>query len=1186
MKIAPPPDAVSRRRARTRIALTFLACVGLIALFLFQFPSRSRAVQTQPRQFKSLRGAFVPGEILVRYRNEETARLKTGRIVLPTRSGEQLPADVERFDRSGLVKGLRMARVSAENTFKAIAALKRQPDVLYAEPNYIVHSAGVPNDPLFGNQFGMTKVGAPQAWDVTQGSSDVVVAVIDTGIDINHQDLAANIWTNPSPGSVTGIQGDINGYNFFADNGTVWNDNDAESHATHVAGIIGARGNNSIGVAGLNWNVKLMSLKFLEPTLQGDLGSMGDAIRACGYAAEMRRLWETTGHTKGANVRIINASFGGDRFSHSFLDAINELNNREILFVAAAGNFGDAHQELNNDKVPFFPANYDAPNVIAVGATDQNDQLGNFSHFGPTTVALGAPGVSVLSTTPPCVRVNVACAPDFPDPFTSTEDTYTNFNGTSMAAPHVSGGAALLWAKDPSLTVNQVKQLLILNGDVAPGLADKTLTGRRLNVFKSLQSLQESDGIPPSAVSNIHINFQTGRTVNLGWTAAGDDGIGGPAAALYEVSFVDGVTDKETLLKGVVPATPGTPQNVQVTVPLQHTSGFIKVRSFDNKGLTGNVTVAVPVTVSSLDGDPYTVTKNSNNTTLTTGGTRMALEEDDNYLPIFLPGGFTFPFFGQNYTKVTLSTNGNIYFSDPPRRAFPLQPGNFADDPPGSPLFLAGYQMIAGLWADLDLTTSRRADAGVYEVQGSNKVTYRWQAMPFDCNPCSPVNFEIELNADGTIRTRYGTGNTDLVPTVGISNAEHDAYLIDTHSSLEDAINLTNAPEVTFAPKSPWSAAVLPGTGVELKSWQNMGHTFVYAKLTFPDSGFRVSNWGTPTRAGNIFASDALVERFNGQSLPALSSTAQIWDLGALDPADYTFVFRNSGTTVKILNFTVSATPPPPNPIDDAREFVLWQYRDFLRREPDLPGWDHWTGEITECTDVTKRRPGETEAQCVERKRENTSAAFFVSPEFQGMGYFVLRVYRGSLGRMPFFGGGNGASDEFTRDTVTVSQGIVVNDALAPDVMNANKQAFANAFVTRPEFRAIYDNLNNTQYVDKLFQTTGVTPSTSDRQALIDGLNGGGETRGSVLFKVVDGTTTGAGGGLTFNTTYGKAFYDGLFNAAFVQMEYFGYLRRDPDIDGYNFWLGKLNFFGDWVNAEMVKSFIKSPEYRARFGAP
>ena len=383
-----------------------------------------------------------------------------------------------------------------------------------------------------------------------------------------------------------------------------------------------------------------------------------------------------------------------------------------------------------------------------------------------------------------------------------------------------------------------------------------------------------------------------------------------------------------------------------------------------------------------------------------------------------------------------------------------------------------------------------------------------------------------------------------------------------------------------------WSPIVLSANQVELKSWKVDGRTFVYAKLTFPDAGFRVTNWGVPTRSGNAFSVDALVERFSGPSAQVISSTAQIWDLGAIAAGDYTFAFKNSGTTVKTLNFTVSDTPPAPNPIDDAHTFVFWQYKDFLRRDPDGPGWDHWTAEITQCTDAAFRRPGETEAQCVDRKRENTSAAFFMSPEFQNVGYFVLRVYRGSLGRMPFFGGTGAANDEFTRDAATVGQGIVVNNALAPDVINANKQAFVNAFVTRADFRAIYDGLTNAQYVDKLFQTTGVTPSASDRQTLIDGLNGSTLTRATVLFNVVDGTTTGFGGGLTFNTTYGQAFYNNLFNAGFVQMEYFGYLQRDPDPDGYNFWLGKLNFFGDWVNAEMVKSFIKSPEYRSRFGAP
>ena len=422
-------------------------------------------------------------------------------------------------------------------------------------------------------------------------------------------------------------------------------------------------------------------------------------------------------------------------------------------------------------------------------------------------------------------------------------------------------------------------------------------------------------------------------------------------------------------------------------------------------------------------------------------------------------------------------------------------------------------------------------------------------------------------------------GGTGML-TLGISGT----YTIEVSSfdagQFGDYTVTLNGTTGSFVP------TLLSSSQVELKSWQFEGRTFAYVKLTFPDAGFRVANWGTPVRAGNDFAADAVIERFTGGSIQAISSTAQIYDLGPLTPGNYTFTFKNSGTSVKTLNFTVSASPPPANPIDDPREFVRWQYKDFLRREPDGPGWDHWTGEITECSDVSKRFPGETEPQCVERKRANTSAAFFFSPEFQNTGYFVLRVYRGSLGRMPHFGGGNTVNDEFTRDAGTVSAGIVVNDALAPDVINANKQAFVQQFVTRTEFRGIYDGLNNTQYVDKLFQTTGVTPTGAERQALIDGLNGGSETRASVLFKVVDGTTTITGGLLVFNTNYGKAFYDNLFNAAFVQMEYFGYLLRDPDDAGYAFWLGKLNAAGNWVDAQMVLAFIKSPEYRSRFGAP
>ena len=255
------------------------------------------------------------------------------------------------------------------------------------------------------------------------------------------------------------------------------------------------------------------------------------------------------------------------------------------------------------------------------------------------------------------------------------------------------------------------------------------------------------------------------------------------------------------------------------------------------------------------------------------------------------------------------------------------------------------------------------------------------------------------------------------------------------------------------------------------------------------------------------------------------------------------------------------------------------QYRDFLNREPDGPGWDFWTDNITKCSDPNRRPPGQTEAQCIDRQRETTSAAFLISPEFQYTGYFVYRFYKGALGRQPKL-------SEFTPDAQFVAAGIIVNNQLSAAKIEANKSAYANLFVGKPEFLAIYGALTNQQYVDKLFETTTINASAADRTALVNGLNGGTETRATVLKKVVDGTVVISEGNQQFTTTYGQAFYNLEFNRAFVQMEYFGYLRRDPDAAGYAFWLAKLNQFGNYLDAEMVKSFIISPEYRSRFGQP
>ena len=303
--------------------------------------------------------------------------------------------------------------------------------------------------------------------------------------------------------------------------------------------------------------------------------------------------------------------------------------------------------------------------------------------------------------------------------------------------------------------------------------------------------------------------------------------------------------------------------------------------------------------------------------------------------------------------------------------------------------------------------------------------------------------------------------------------------------------------------------------------------------------------------------------------------------------------------SVKVKPLRLRPGTNTPITINDADFFVQQHYIDFLRRFPDAPGHAFWTSEITKCTtDPSYRLPGETEAKCIDRKRVNDSGAFFLSPEFQNTGSFLVRVNWGSLGQKRAPGtkcivGQHAALDAicqplystYIADMTTLTQGIVVNNALDPARINQNKAAFVNAFVQRAEFLAVYPaNMPAATYVDTLAQTTGIALTSQERTDLINEASAGTTAaRASVLFKMVDGTTTLANGVLQFNTRYGQAYYDAQFNPVFVYMQYLGYLRRNPDRDGFDFWLGKLIQYGNFTDAEMVRSFIVSPEYVDRF---
>ncbi len=351
---------------------------------------------------------------------------------------------------------------------QAMATLSARPDIEFVEYNYEVRALLTPNDPHFDSLWGLhntqqsgglfdADIDAPEAWDNNTGDANIIIAVIDTGVDYGHEDLAGNMWTNPGEiaGNLIDDDGngyidDVHGYDFTNTDADPFDDH---GHGTHVSGTIAGIGNNGIGVAGVSWNAQIMAVKFLGA---GGGGNISDAIDSIIYAVN-----------NGA--KILNNSWGGGGFSQAMLDAIDAANDAGVLFVAAAGNNG-----RNNDASSFYPANYAAPNVVSVAATDHNDQRATFSNYGANTVHLGAPGVNTLSTVP-----TGSCS-------MCASGGYRNASGTSMAAPHVSGAAALILDREPMLSIGDLKSRLMDSTDQIPALSGITLSEGRLNIATAL----------------------------------------------------------------------------------------------------------------------------------------------------------------------------------------------------------------------------------------------------------------------------------------------------------------------------------------------------------------------------------------------------------------------------------------------------------------------------------------------------------------------------------------------------------------------------------------------------------------------------------------------------------------------------------------------------------------------------
>ncbi|HKG47510.1 MAG TPA: S8 family serine peptidase [Pyrinomonadaceae bacterium] len=758
----------------------------------------------------------VPGEILVRFRAGSTGK-RLGRQVVTEKTGRQISMSIAAVSPAfEIVEGLRVARVNPADTSNAIEALRARSDVIYAEPNYIRKAMAVPNDPRYAEMWGLNNTGqratfagnpgsagndirAQQAWDITTGSRSVVVGVIDTGIDINHEDLKDNIWTNTAevPGNSVdddgnGFVDDINGWDFAHNDATVFDyteptyppsasyTGDIDDHGTHVAGTIGANGNNGIGVAGVNWQVSLLPLKFLA---EDGFGSASDLLNAYAYAKSMRLLWQSSGGTKGANIRILNNSYGGSGFSQAEQDAIRELGDAGILFVVSAGN-----EASFNDFFPVYPANYISPNLISVAASGGGGIKAFFSNSGQATVNVTAPGEYILSTTP--------------------KNTYNFANGTSMAAPHVSGSAALVCAQFPSITMEKLRSVMMYSGYTAPWQYIDVFpisTGRAVDAGKTLQSITSPDVTVPGAISNLTASISdTFPSYFVIWSAPGDDGNVGRITA-YELRFSDTSLNAANFdlarpLSGPVPNDPGWTQFVTVRVPWRHPSGFVGIRGVDEVGNKGPIS-SIPISVTADVGDPYTIAETAA-APVSTGGTALELIGDDQFKQVNLP--FPFKFYGTDWNFVTVSTNGALHFGFAPTNG----------DAFSTVQRLSGTRMIAGLWDDL--RTDKRPGDDVYIVQDQDRIIFRWQAVTFD-TPISPtetrgenpVSFEIELRYDGTITMRYGNGNQKLLPVVGLGNGSPDPYVSDSHTFDDNLKNLTNAQAVVFARRNPTQRGVL-----------------------------------------------------------------------------------------------------------------------------------------------------------------------------------------------------------------------------------------------------------------------------------------------------------------------------------------------------------------------------------------
>lgn len=452
---------------------------------------------------------------------------------------------VERLPLGGLVRAKLHPGVSLA---AADRALERRSDVEAAGPNTSYELYATPNDSLYSELWGLDAIGAPLAWDVTQGSDGVVVAVVDTGADVTHSELDGNIWTNPGETAngldddANGLVDDLKGWDFY-DNDS--NADDMNDHGTHVSGTVGAEGDNGAGVTGVNWRVKVMPLR-----------TGNDPLTTLAIEQAFR-------YACAEGARVVNGSFGSPSPNNLIRDAIEDCPG--TLFVFAAGNEG-----TNNDAQPRYPCNYPAENIVCVAASEEDDTLASFSNYGRANVDLAAPGAGILSTVP--------------------TGLFETWDGTSMASPHVAGAAALVLSHRPTLTPLELKSALLLSVDKKPAYSGSVKTGGRLNVARALgQEVKPPTGLTASSPSHPS-GWSANSTVQIVWSGASDEnGIGGYSYSFSPVTdFVpDEVKDADASV-------------TTLTMPLPDGEHWFHLRAGDGQGNWGNTVHVGPIRIDTF----------------------------------------------------------------------------------------------------------------------------------------------------------------------------------------------------------------------------------------------------------------------------------------------------------------------------------------------------------------------------------------------------------------------------------------------------------------------------------------------------------------------------------------------------------------------------------------------------------